>query len=824
MRSTETLVFHIRAQNAGLLLRKNSESIVFEAFEVLPPPGDVMGEEGKLLCSYPGPAIEVPLDASQNLTFVQQFISFINNMDVDQLDTAQTTTKAGSTVQETRGTNDPKYITQLLMAILHGMGREANVERFTKRIADEVCWKNALYPWRRSPLWLVLRVAAQRVSESRDIYKQWMLFFHAHLLQSFLDNSFSSELLHIARVKTSRRAYKLKDSASPQLFQMVQDVVQATKFRLEERWSEEQRIQATSPKHVADPCASERDTVLSLRNSRAYLTQVLKSDTSTRVIEAFNPTETARLRDNNISGIYPNALTRATETDPYIALSDFEALVEDHLDSWVQTNLNNVLASEILKSCFEQYLSAAEKLYGSNREDQSRMLLIILDLWSALDTIVCIQHPLLLNYSPEIPASILEPLLVRGSMSLDRAEKIERYLRYRHTKAHGTMTPIYSSSITPTTFAVRYFDQSDSMQSLKAAIESTATDQRNKKHAELHELNTRHAELMRKINSMDCTYRTTTDRYGFSQQTHKPSKCEKCKLQKKAKSMRIGVHEWPLSDKPLEAKATVFELDCPSAFSIWRSLTYQILRDICMGHVHAKSTKVYTLKDYDGLRTWARGKTSHRIMFASTTKSFLVSHYRETKIPATEKQVCVNNGLNYKLFDEVNREATHTSFVIDLSQYCTLQLPGKNSAYSRLQDAVAHTTHSHNSTIAKQGGCPADLSIHEQLAFSNLRCGANLQWMNIVRELRTKTLTFSREEVHTLIMQAAWQIGPLDDNGSHRIWHAELGVTEFGLVLLQEAASLLSHVESNWMEGNTVKTISTSIPICFGSLIVCNRI
>ena len=441
------------------------------------------------------------------------------------------------------------------------------------------------------------------------------------------------------------------------------------------------------------------------------------------------------------------------------------------------------------------------------------MLLIIMDLWAALDAIVCSQHPLLINYSPEIPASILEPLLVRGSKSLDRADKIERYLRYRHANANSTMTPIYASNITSTTFAVRYFNQSDSMQSLKAEIESTATEQRDKKRAELHKLNTQHAELMRKIASMDCTYRTITDRYGFSHEKHQPNKCQKCKSQKTAKSMRIGVHEWPLSDKLLEVKATVFELDCPSAFSIWRSLTYQILRDICMGHVHAQSTKVYTLKDYDGLRTWARGKTSPRIMFASTTKSFLVSHYRETKIPATEKQVCVNNGLNYKLFDEVNREAARTSFVIDLSQYCTLQLPGKNSAYSHLQDAIARTTHPHNSTIVKQGDCPADLSIHEQLAFSNLRCGANLQWMNIVRELRTRTLTFSREEVHTLFMQVAWQIGPLDDDGSHRIWHAELGVTEFGLVLLQEAASLLSHVESNWMEGNTVKTISTSIPI-----------
>jgi hypothetical protein len=131
--------------------------------------------------------------------------------------------------------------------------------------------------------------------------------------------------------------------------------------------------------------------------------------------------------------------------------------------------------------------------------------------------------------------------------------------------------------------------------------------------------------------------------------------------------------------------------------------------------------------------------------------------------------------------------------------------------YNYLQYAVDQTTHKHNDTISNQKDCPINLGIHEYLAFSNLRCGSRLQWMNIARELRTRVLTFSREEVHTLITQAAWQIGPLSQDDHVREWHFELGLSDFGLVLVQEAKDLLNRVKANWMEGTTVKTISMSL-------------
>ena len=799
-------MLHIRAQNAGLILRRLRETMVFEAFEVSAPPEAVMKVKGKLICSYPGPAVEVPLDVAHDPSFVEQLVSFLVHMNVDQLDAQATTTKAQSKVPETRGTTHPRYITQLLIMILFGMGKEAVVNRITKRIADDVCWDKAKNPWRRSPLWLVLRVAIQTTADSRDTYKAFMVFFQAELLRLFLDHGLSSELLHVARVKTSRRVYKLGTSASPRLLEVVQVVGREIGQRLQARWSEEQRLQANSPSYTPDPSAFETDTTISLLESRAYLTKIMCPNPYTQTSTTFNPRQFPRLRDiSDFRDLFPNGLTKATQAECYVALTDFEFLVQERLDVWVTKNIRDTSACETLGSCLGQYISVAITEYSSTPEAQSLMLLTIMELWVALDTIAVVQCPLLSSYSPEIPSSVLNPLLLRRSRCIERAARIECYLRRRHSGATYT-TSIYSNHFDDSTFSVRYFRESSSLQAVKASIEQAAADAREKQLMELRQKNAKHELLAQKIARCSCEYSEDwPSRHSYS--------CSKCKLQKEANSMRINVHEWPLPTRPLEAEAIVFELECPPVFSIWRMRTYQILRDVGMAHtVQPEFTPPVVLERYEGLAARSKKGASDRITFGSETKPFSKTHYHDVRLPAGEHSICVNNGLRFTLYDSLRGERVLSSFDLNFDSYCTLPLPeDAEGLYRHLQYAVTHTTHTHNGTIVNQGDCPMKLSMHEQLAFSNLRCGSQLQWKNIVRELRANILTFSREEVHTLITQAAWQIGPLSKDGSIREWHFELGVSDFGIVLIREAMDLLSRVEANWMEGTTVKSISTSL-------------
>jgi hypothetical protein len=177
-------------------------------------------------------------------------------------------------------------------------------------------------------------------------------------------------------------------------------------------------------------------------------------------------------------------------------------------------------------------------------------------------------------------------------------------------------------------------------------------------------------------------------------------------------------------------------------------------------------------------------------------------------IPAEESSVLVDNLLSFKLFDVTHQSCVMESFSKSSSVTLCTPIDPESGPYSRLHHFVTDTQHTPNDIIAAQADCPDKINLHEFMAFSGLRCGPRLQWLNIARELATPSLSFNREEVHTLITQAAWQLGPLS-NGI-REWHVDLSVSSFGNTLLCELESRLEKIKANWQEEVTVRTISMS--------------
>jgi hypothetical protein len=794
---------HIRAQNAAVVVRKLISAVRLEIFEVLPPASIVMSTNGKLLCSYPGPAIKVSTELFARKSFLGELASFLTQMDVDVLDSSATTVKAASTVREVRESAHPKYISELLVGILRGFGQPAVVDRITKRIGDEVLWKNAYKPWRRSALWLVIRVALQTSEGHDNIYKPFILFFHAHILRLCAQRAFPSELLFEMRVKMARRLAKLGSAVSSDVYQAVYDAATETERLLQKRWSVFHRIRSISPPWRPEELDFVADTAITLCNSRTYLTKALRSTSQSYSPKQFTPSHRPRLHNAvNFDQFLEGRLTNAVSEDRRTALADFELSVERHLDSWAVSSQLNDDAPDIIASCIEQYFTSAQRIYGTDPEDNSVMILTIMDLWRALDILVIRRCPLLASYSPEIPQDFLHPLLLHRTDSLRRALLIEEYVRRRHDDASCT-TSIFSDKAVDSSFAVQYFRSSQRLQRIYADIDRHARQEREAKRAELGVLNQNWQSLMNTASGMNHSYFEDSD----GNLVHYYSGCGKCRTENQARSLRIGVHEWPLPDAKVAAQSVVFELSPPRAFSTWREITYKILRDIGMPNACDGTDEPEILLDaFSGVKSWATRHAYHRITIGSTTKSFKdQTHYRKVQIPANEPSVLVNNGLSFKLFDRINRSWAAGPFLgsgVATFSHPPVPLSGP---YRNLHSTVSGTHHTSNEVIATQADCPKELSLHEYMAFSTLRSGPRLQWLNIARELASPSLSFRREEVHSLITQAAWQLGPLTDG--EREWHIDLGVLDFGRTLLHELDALLERVQVNWLEEVTVRTV-----------------
>ncbi|KAJ8592790.1 hypothetical protein M405DRAFT_20463, partial [Rhizopogon salebrosus TDB-379] len=428
------------------------------------------------------------------------------------------------------------------------------------------------------------------------------------------------------------------------------------------------------------------------------------------------------------------------------------------------------------------------------------MLITLFELWVAMDKIVLGQIPFLAEYSPEIPVTLLERLLVRKYSALDRVKQLHIYLKARHRDS-STSLSVFSSTTTNKSFAVRYFYQSPHLAGLRLNIEQDAEKERKEKKNELRTLNKRYADLQERTEAL--SHESYVNSRGWD--CHAKKTCGKCRLEKQMQSMMITIHEWPLPVRELDAIVVVFELACPIAFDMWRSVTFHILIDICTPEDVSPSHPYMTLPKYAALQCYRECHPKQRLTLASDAKPFANTHYSRTHIPTSEDSVCVNNGLVFRPFDITTHAwAANVLVHYDSSKLCTFILP--KGPYGTLQRYLADTSHPSNEVIANQADCHKDMTMHEFIAFGSLRSGERLQWMNVLRELRARTLNFRREEVHLLFAQAVSQVGPFS-SVEELLWHKELNSVPFITALFAELKSLMASVEGNWLEGVTISTI-----------------
>ncbi|KAG6871721.1 hypothetical protein C0995_000804, partial [Termitomyces sp. Mi166 len=301
-----TLVVPVRAQNACVFVRRLDMKTIYESFEVDPPNEQVMATTGRLVRRFPGPALEVAHTAV-SLSFQKEIMAFLADMDVVTVESAPSTRKANSNVFEVRDTADPYYITELLTAIIHGGpdSKPADVERIEKRVRNEIIWDSARMPWRRSPLWLIIRVALQTILrrasslDGQTEYKVFMIFLLADIVLSNDDYPNLPNDILVCQNKIVRRLRKIPDSTSDSLLEKVTEAISKAKEVLETRWKDIRDQQALSPPWSPGSLNMSQDTNISLTSSKDYLSTRLGHTVSSLVASIFQPSEKPRLNDED---------------------------------------------------------------------------------------------------------------------------------------------------------------------------------------------------------------------------------------------------------------------------------------------------------------------------------------------------------------------------------------------------------------------------------------------------------------------------------------------------------------------------------------------
>ncbi|KAF8459799.1 hypothetical protein BDZ91DRAFT_851880 [Kalaharituber pfeilii] len=832
MRTGDVVALHIAAQNAGLILHETRERMIFQSFEASPLTAEVLKPVGKLRCSYPGPAIAVSLSKAKNKTFLRELSSFLEKVKRDTALAQNKHTKGASTVNEERESAHPKFISELLTGILRGIGEPATVQRFEKRIGDEVLWDNARIPWRRSPLWLVLRVALQTtmmIHGSQIQYKLFMVYLITKILQLAMRQNLGSDILFVMNAKLSRRVSKMMGSTgekaahvegSKWVFEEARLVGDSCARKLEHRWNETRTFYSRSLSWSPWTLKPAADTRLSMPNCEEYIKWARSWGHAKPERKPFNPQEGYRVLQ--FPQILPamESLSLAPEgPEMELALADVELWVRDHLGYWVShvAMLPNVDATcDELGRLIQQYIKSAKVIYNGNPERMSVFYLTLMEMWIALDTLVIELYPLLADYSPYyFTDGFLNPLLLPEPQQRERLQRIEEYLRTRkqNSQQFDVQDNVFSDTPTSKSFSVRYFDQNYQFEALRQSIIENAFARKQQKRIELQSKILQQENLKEQAHHMECQYFTHWEQ-GW---TRHHNRCQKCLLIKDAEKIRVEVFEWPLPEDEIKSKAAVFELCCPQGFSVWRDTTYRILAEVS-ANLQSTTAKTDSQQQppFEYLENFAELRVYHmsnrvlgdgqQLHWASSTKSFAHSHYRFAKLPTDLNSVCVKNSLTFGLYDQQSKRWVDKDFGdSNIRGDCTYKLP--DGPYKHLQFSLRYLPYSPNQIIAKQSDCPPEIQLNEYIAFGLVRSGRRVQWLNMLRELRTKTLTFNNEAVNMLFNLCAWQSGPPGDGGGHREAHVHLKEEEFRQKLLTELYSMLESIKSNWQEAVTARTL-----------------
>ncbi|KXX81310.1 hypothetical protein MMYC01_201930 [Madurella mycetomatis] len=832
MAPSDALLLHVRSQNAALFMHRISSSpgeVIFEVFEAAPQNEAVFAADDVLQWDFPGSAIAVPLATFQDDDFQASLAEFLEQASLESTKAfAAFAQKAGIDLHEYRDTANPTIISSMLMAILEENSRRISTPLLRKRVRDDVCWSRAGKPWRRSPRWLVLRVAISRylmLALGPELGRFEYKFLLCVCFATFLESAHSSltvDQVHFLKAKLCRRLVKLDVARSraqdqnvlhiadvlfSQLTPRINIIIQDAVLRVESLWREfKQGSTKTIP--ALPRRALRSDTTLSLRVSGDVL----------RRIQA---TPFRRTTKSQPKWVPPHDFDMASETNehftkfatPYFRITELESTLHE-LDVFSEA------ASPDLSLHIRRFVEMGLPLYSGNVGQMSLLILNVMELWMRFDQETCRKFPLLRQYHPAFTPETMDALHLARYEDMVRLQTIQLYLDGRIKICNGLKTTIFDDP-TNDCFARRYYDEclaAEPMRALRSFIEETAERMKQSKLKEWQRESAKYESLTRQVNSSTCIL-TVDENDPFGRAEHIEHLCPRCRAIRKLSGLRIQIYEHPLPSNDYMVKVVVFELACPQAFAAYRDTTWMLLSRLASPAPVSGIAPKCLLREYSPLREFA-GDARPEATLASLTKPFLKTHYAYVSFPVDwdggRDGVCRPNGLKLAYFDTTSSMWTGRSRT--RPQFChhlQLHLP-QNSPFRSLLSQAGFAADAEGPSsyeiMATQMTCPSGSNLHEFLAFKTLMSGSARRWISILVELGSTNLNWSGEATMMLLNRLALQCGPpSEQNDPLRLIHSVFRDTHFVEKLLEQVASRLSALSApaSWREAHLMGAMIT---------------
>jgi hypothetical protein len=698
----------------------------------------------------------------------------------------------------------PGFVNDYLMTIASVIGENHASVTSQKNTRDDVLWDDTKYCWRRQPFWLFCKVAILRTllltlppEEAQEQYKLFMLDVVARLLKLYCGMSIDPQMLSTVHAKLARRAIKFEQRYGRSPGAHILEISSNARMVLEKIWAQHAGMVGNLEK--VDVQNWEDATSLALPGVREKLAEVLSPSDCTRAVHNFTP-ESLPSRSQE-QGVLPS-LVSSFDGFSVTELVDFETWVEHNLAAWTKLALSQKInrSCDKLEELIRNYWSRASFKYRQSPPSMSHALLVILELWVALDKVCVSQIPLMAEYSPALPVNLVQPLLLSKADQMRRLSAVESYVNARQAQASNSLPSIFAEP-TKDSLCVRYYDSSPLLRELRAKINKHDADMREARAEELATAMDRWRQLLADAEVLECSYYLDYQK----RRRHDNRGCTKCHKEAQAGRMTIKYVEESLPRKSSKLKAAIFELQVPIEFAAWRDATWFILNDIGQRKTSAGKPSHATVLNYAQLSPYATRKTMRITLGSDTKPTGLIAHYEDKSLPTTIGELSRPNNLKYQLRDtSAGRWVVWPGGLPSFKAYCTLSLP--SGSYSNLEWTVRTTEHTSNEVVSRQHECDARLEKNEYLAFGNLRAGERIQWINILRELGSTNMDFTHPAVTTLILQAAWETGT-SSNNPLRSAHVEFANPAFCARLLSLLRRKLVSIESNWDRQYSMMTV-----------------